>query len=148
MVSQDRILGPADEEESSARWPREFYYPPSLSLFAYRRRQMWHPPTDVYETDHHVVIKVEVAGMTVEDFDISLVERSLVIAGQRRDPAGKIIYQNMEINYGPFRTEVRLSWFPDQAAIEATYEQGFLFVKLPKPKGYRVVVQTHETDQD
>jgi HSP20 family molecular chaperone IbpA len=95
-------------------------------------RRIWRPPTDVYETDGHVVVKVEVAGMSVEDFSISFADRRLVIGGRRRDPVGKLIYQNMEIRYGEFRTEVRVGWALDEASIEAVYEGGFLYVYLPK----------------
>ena len=30
--------------------------------------QVWHPPTDVFETDESIVVKVEVAGMAEDDF--------------------------------------------------------------------------------
>ncbi|MHB9032414.1 MAG: Hsp20/alpha crystallin family protein [Anaerolineae bacterium] len=96
------------------------------------RIRRWRPPTDVYETGEHVVIKVEIAGMKTEDFSISFDDRRLVISGCRRDRTEKIIYQNMEIPYGEFRTEVKVSWPIVQTDIEALYEGGFLYVKLPK----------------
>jgi len=97
-----------------------------------RARRVWRPPTDVYETDSHIVIKVEIAGMDKDGFDISLEDRSLIIAGRRKDPVGKLVYQNMEIRYGEFRSGIKVDWPVDEAAIEATYENGFLFVMLPK----------------
>lgn len=114
---------PAEPSEESL-YEREWYVAP--------RRRVWRPPTDVYETDESIVVKVEVAGMHEDDFRVSFANRRLVIAGQRRDPVGKIIYQNMEIRYGEFRTEVRIGWALDQSGIEATYEAGFLYVRLPK----------------
>lgn len=100
--------------------------------FPARHPRIWRPPTDVYETDEHVVVKVEVAGMRREDFSISFADRRLVIAGRRQDPTGKLIYQNMEINYGEFRSEVIVGWALDQTAIQADYRDGFLYVLLPK----------------
>ena len=100
--------------------------------FSSRPRRRWRPPTDVYETDLHVIVKVEIAGMKADEFAISFTDHLLVISGQRRDPVGKISYQNMEIPYGEFRTEVRTGWALEQNEIEATYENGFLYVKLPK----------------
>jgi len=114
-------------------------------LYIVRLQQVWQPPTDVYETDEHVVIKVEIAGMVEEDFDISLVDRVLVIAGRRRDPVGKLGYQNMEIHYGEFRTAIRVNWALDESAIDATYEKGFLFVRLAKTKEHRVPVHVRPT---
>jgi HSP20 family protein len=110
--------------------------------FSNTPRHRWRPPTDVYETDQYVVVKVEIAGMKTDDFTISYADRVLVISGQRIDPVGKIIYQNMEIPYGEFRTEVRIGWPLEQNEIEATYENGFLFVKLPKySREHRVPVR-------
>ncbi|OGO04263.1 MAG: hypothetical protein A2Y73_00500 [Chloroflexi bacterium RBG_13_56_8] len=100
--------------------------------YSTQRRRFWRPPTDVYETDDHVVIKVEIAGMNEEDFDISYIDRRLIIGGHRKDPTGKLIYQNMEIHHGDFRTEVRIGWALNESDIEAVYEQGFLYVMLPK----------------
>ena len=103
-----------------------------VDWYSYKPRRRWRPPTDVYETDRHVVVKVEIAGMKADDFTISFADRLLVISGERHDPVGKISYQNMEIPYGEFRTEVRIGWPLEQNQIEATYENGFLYVRLPK----------------
>jgi len=111
-------------------------------LYVVRIHGVWRPPTDVYEIDQHVVVKVEIAGIDEEDLSISLVDRRLIVAGHRRDPADKLSYQNMEIRYGEFHTEVRIGWALDASAIEATYENGFLLVRLPRPKQHRVRVQT------
>jgi len=106
-----------------------------------RRSQIWSPPTDVYETDSSIVVKIEIAGLSPEDFTISLAHRVLTVRGVRRDPASKLAYQRLEINYGQFQTEVHLPWpINDSAEIEATYEQGFLTILLPKAQARRVPV--------
>jgi HSP20 family protein len=112
-----------------------------------RRHRVWRPPTDVYETDSHVVIRVEVAGVREDDFQVSLMERRLVISGWRRDPAAKLAYQRMEINYGEFRTVLDLSWSPLEDEIEAHYEDGFLSVFLPKSRETHVPVIVVEDDE-
>jgi HSP20 family protein len=104
----------------------------SFGLWAEARSRVWRPPTDVYETSTHVVVKVEIAGMKEGDFSICLSERVLSIAGHRRDPADKLVYQQMEINYGSFLTEVHLPGPLDEDNIEAVYREGFLTIKLPK----------------
>jgi HSP20 family protein len=106
-----------------------------------RQSQVWSPPTDVYETDASIVVKIEIAGLSPEDFSISLAHRVLAIRGVRQDPASKLVYQRMEINYGQFQTEVYLPWpVNERAEIEATYEQGFLTILLPKAPARRVPV--------
>ena len=49
------------------------------------RPRTWRPPTDVYETDDAVIVKLEVAGMNPDDFKISFDDRVLTISGSRQD---------------------------------------------------------------
>ena len=105
-----------------------------------RQHKVWRPPTDVYETDSHVIVKVEIAGMQQEDFSVSLKAQVLMISGVRRDPAEKLAYQQMEILYGQFETEVYIPWTVDEDAIKATYQDGFLCVLLSKAVPRRVPV--------
>jgi HSP20 family molecular chaperone IbpA len=107
---------------------------------AYQRTRCWEPASDVYEIETGLVIQVEIAGMSEEDFTITLGERSLVIEGTRRDPEQKRAYHQMEIRYGEFRTELHLPWTVDPDRVEATYEDGFLRVFLPRPSTHHVVV--------
>ena len=112
----------------------------------------WRPPTDVYETDDSVVVQVEIAGMEEGDFTISLSDRNLTITGVRHDPLSEsqaltLSYQQMEIRYGEFETEAYLPWAVVEEEIEATYEDGFLRVVLPKAKAQKLpVVETRETE--
>lgn len=109
-----------------------------------RQHKIWRPPTDVYETDDCIVVKVEIAGMEGEDFSISLDSNRLVIGGTRRDPSAKLGYQQMEILYGQFETDVYLARAIDEDRIEATYQNGFLSVFLPKAKPRQVPVTSVE----
>jgi HSP20 family protein len=111
-----------------------------------RQHQTWCPPTDVYETDECVIVKVEIAGMQEENFAISLDAKTLAISGVRHDPAAKLAFQQMEIPYGHFETHVHLPRAIDEERIEATYQNGFLNVRLPKSKPHQVpVVSTDES---
>ncbi len=125
---------------------------PSGRWLPLRRTRTWRPPTDVYETDDCVVVKVEIAGMKEGDFTISLSNRNLTITGVRPDPLAEaqgltLSYQQMEICYGDFETEVYLPWAIVEDEIEATYEGGFLRVVLPKARAQKVpVVETLGTE--
>jgi HSP20 family protein len=101
----------------------------------------WRPPTDVYETGDSAIVIVEIAGLSEGDYEISLTGRALVVSGERRDPAEKLAYQQMEIRYGKFRTEVHLPWALDGTNHEATYENGLLKVSLRKAQTRRVPVR-------
>jgi len=111
---------------------------------ATRQHKAWRPPTDVYETDDCVVVKVEIAGMEDEDLRISLDGKQLIISGMRHDPASKLGYQQMEILYGHFETDVHLARAIEEDEIEATYQNGFLVVRLPKVKPRTVPVVSLE----
>ena len=102
---------------------------------------IWRPPTDVYETDSAVVVVIEIAGLGPNDYEILLRGRALMVAGERRDPAEKLAYQRMEIRHGKFRTQVPLPWTLESSGQEATYENGFLKITLPKATARRVPVR-------
>ena len=104
--------------------------------------KVWRPPTDVYETSGAIVVRVEIAGMDEGDFDIELTRRELTVSGRRTDHTGrtKLAYQQMEVLYGDFRTEVYLPWAVNTSAVEATYEKGFLTIVLPRADVLRVPI--------
>ena len=102
---------------------------------------VWRPPTDVYETDDAVVVRIEIAGLREGDYQVSLVGRVLEVSGERRDPAEKLAYQQMEIRYGKFRTQVHLSWPLDPTGQAAIYQEGFLRIVLQKALPRRVPVR-------
>lgn len=103
------------------------------------RHRGWRPPTDVYETDAAAVVKVEIAGMDRKDINVSFANRILTVTGTRHDPAEKLTYQQMEIKYGLFRTDVFLPWPVKENEIEANYEDGLLVIVLPKTSEKRRV---------
>jgi HSP20 family protein len=113
---------------------------PGLGVSTARQQRNWRPSTDVYETEDALIVKVEIAGMAEQDFGVSLSNRTLSIMGVRRDPECKLSYQQLEIPYGHFCTEVFLPYAVDRNEIRATYENGFLTVLLPKVKPHRVEV--------
>jgi len=94
--------------------------------------QPWRPPTDVYETGDAVVVKLEVAGMSEDDFEITFADGTLLVRGFRHDPAEKLGYHQMEITYGEFMVEVQLSLPVTVDRIAASYQNGFLLINLPK----------------
>jgi len=94
----------------------------------------WRPPTDVFETDEAVVVRIEVAGMRDVDFNVTLSDQLLVVSGFRQDPTPKMAYHQMEVRYGEFRVEVYLHWAIGESGIQAVYDNGFLQVILPKTR--------------
>ena len=121
---------------------------PRERWIAIQSYQGWRPPTDVYETEDMAVVRVELAGAHQEAFQVSFADQVLSVTGHRDDPADKLAYQQMEISYGEFRTDVFIPWQVNEDEIEATYEDGILTVQLPKtPGSRRVAVRTSAEKQ-
>jgi len=93
----------------------------------------WKPRTDVYETDHELVVHMDIAGMRAEDFNVELNDGILKISGARTThQQGKRHYHAMEVQIGPFERRFRLPVVVDPASARATYEHGFLEIRLAK----------------
>lgn len=105
------------------------------------RSHGWSPPTDVYETAETYVVRVEVAGMREEDFEVSFEKDHLFIAGTRSDSMERRAYHQMEIQFGRFMTIVHVLVPVDVDAARAEYRDGFLVVTLPKSKPSQVKVE-------
>jgi HSP20 family molecular chaperone IbpA len=109
------------------------------------RRHVWMPPTDVYETGEVMVVKIEIAGMREQDFDLAYANGVLTVSGRRQDPSSKLTYHRLEISHGEFMTQVRIPWPVAEDQIQAKYDLGFLFIILPKQRNtMRIPVQMVE----
>jgi HSP20 family protein len=96
------------------------------------RSTTWSPPTDVYETEENYVIKMEVAGMRDDDFEVTFEGNTLLIRGQRSDRNEKRAYHQMEIRFGRFEIAVEVPVVIDIEKAIAEYKDGFLIIVLPK----------------
>jgi|ERR1019366_6777712 HSP20 family protein len=96
-------------------------------------KAQWVPNTDVYSTDHGLVIKVELAGMRSENLEITVEGQRLRISGNRPDGcrAPKASFLVMEISYGPFESLLELPSGYDLSQAKAAYVNGFLRIDVP-----------------
>jgi HSP20 family protein len=80
-----------------------------------------------------------VAGLQREDFQIALADGVLTIGGERKPRGdGKRHYHAMEVQVGPFERRLLLPVPVNPDTMHATYEGGFLEVrlqKIPSPQG-------------
>jgi len=106
--------------------------PDSVHLHLTMRSPAWRPPTDVYEIDDAVIVRVEIAGMHETDFSIILDGRYLSIRGVRQDVTERRAYHQMEIRFGEFNVDVEMPATIDVENVQATYQNGFLKIILPK----------------
>lgn len=102
---------------------------------------VWSPPTDLFESEEALVVRVEIAGMKEEDFEVALENNVLLIAGTRSDSPERRAYHQMEIRFGKFATSVALPVPVDAEIARAEYKDGFLTVTLPKAKPNQIKVE-------
>jgi HSP20 family protein len=105
------------------------------------RTGAWSPPTDVYETINEYVVRVEIAGMQEEEFEIFIENDLIFIRGNRSDIPERRAYQQMEIRFGKFETAVGIPGPIDVEAARADYKEGFLTVTLPKAQTLKIEVE-------
>ena len=104
------------------------------------RAHVWQPPTDVFETEDALVVRVEIAGMVETDFTIIIDERFLMIRGVRSEVAERRAYHQMEIRFGEFGADIELPFTVVVDEISAVYSNGFLRVVMPKARPLRIEV--------
>jgi HSP20 family protein len=99
-----------------------------------RHRGGFRPRVDVYYCGDRsrAVVKADLAGVRIDDVNLEIRGRTLLISGERRpsDTEGRI-YQQIEIEHGPFEREVQLGADVVAEQARATYEDGILRVELP-----------------
>jgi HSP20 family protein len=92
------------------------------------------PSVDVFYQDDpaRAVVKVDLAGILIEDVALEIRGRQLLIAGERRaEQAEGRLFQQIEIEHGPFRRAVELGADVVADEASASYEDGMLVVEVP-----------------
>ena len=108
------------------------------------RRTGFTPAVDVSYADDppRAIVTAALPGIRIEDLALEVQGRQLVIAGQRRpaESEGRV-YQQIEIEHGPFRRVISLGAEVDPELTRASYEEGLLLIELPlaTPKRARTV---------
>ncbi len=109
------------------------------------RRGAFTPTVDVYYVADppRAVVRAELAGVRAAEIELEIRGRELILAGHRRaaEPEEERVYQQLEIQHGPFRRVISLGADVDADAAKATFEDGVLTVELPirAPEGARQV---------
>jgi HSP20 family protein len=131
--------------DTRAGWyaPDEVQYlgPDGVRWRIVARPHVWRPPTDVYETEEAIFVRVEIAGARENEIAITIEGQLLSIRGVRTDISERRAYYQMEIPFGEFSTEIDLPSPVVKDQIEASYRDGFLKIVLPKVQPHQIRIK-------
>ena len=96
----------------------------------------WVPPMDLVEVEDHFVLKADLPGLGEGDVDIEVQDGALTISGERKaehEQHEKGWYR-IERSFGSFNRSLTLPDGVDPDRIEASFNDGVLVVRIPKPE--------------
>jgi HSP20 family protein len=92
------------------------------------------PPINVWTSEEGAIVRTEIAGVNPEDVDISLVNDTLTIKGERRPDSmeeGETCHRQ-ERGFGQFARTVKLPFSVEPDAVQADFRDGVLRIDLPR----------------
>jgi HSP20 family protein len=105
-----------------------------------------YPAMNVWTNEEGAIVTAELPGVAPEDIDISVVNETLTVTGERQpDEVEEATYHRRERGQGRFTRSCQLPFRVESGEVEATFERGVLHIHLPraeadKPKRIEVKV--------
>ena len=96
----------------------------------------WVPPVDLVEVEDHFVLTADLPGLRDEDVNIEVQDGTLVISGERKAEHERRErgFYRIERSFGSFNRSLTLPDGVDPDRIEASFSDGVLEVRIPKPE--------------
>jgi HSP20 family protein len=96
----------------------------------------WIPAMDLLETDDDFVLRADLPGMTESDVNIELEDNVLTVSGERKTEHEdrREGFHRLERAFGSFSRSLTLPKGIDPEAVNASFNQGVLEVRVPKPE--------------
>jgi HSP20 family protein len=95
---------------------------------------VWQPLADIYKIREGWLVKVDLAGIRLEDVEITAKQNCLTIQGIRRDilQEESANFVSLEISYNKFKKMIELPVELEKAQIKVDYKDGMLFIRIEK----------------
>lgn len=95
----------------------------------------WLPAMDLVETGEHFVLKADLPGIAENDVNIEVENNVLTVSGERKTEHEDTQqgYYRLERSTGAFARSLTLPEGIDPDAVTATFHNGVLEVRIPKP---------------
>lgn len=92
----------------------------------------WQPAADIYRTSGGWLVKVELAGIRPDEFEVRVAGQQVILRGRRRDwqfrEAGQC--QSLEIAYDEFERRFEFPIDLSAAQIDTEYSNGILVLRI------------------
>jgi len=112
----------------------------------------WSPSVDIYETENEIVLSAELPGVSEDDVEIKIEDRTLSLKGERKleKETKEENYHRIERSYGSFYRSFTLPNNVDMEKIKAEHDNGILKISMPKkpelkPRKIKVLKATKKT---
>ena len=92
----------------------------------------WQPSADIYQIEDEWILRLELAGVSPDDIEVTMEGSSLTVAGVRRDsliPLGCNVY-SMEIPFSRFRRSISFPFDLHSSHIRTEYNYGMLLIRI------------------
>jgi HSP20 family protein len=101
-----------------------------------RVNQNWIPPLDVWETESDVVYSFDMPGIPEGTISIEVSDGTLTVSAERQkvEEISEERYYRFERRFGTFSRAVGLPQGVDESKISASYRDGVLEIRVPKPE--------------
>jgi HSP20 family protein len=101
-----------------------------------RANQSWVPSLDVWETDDQLVYAFDLPGLDEDRISIEVHDDTLTVSGERQRQTSEDSdrFYRFERRYGSFSRAAGLPQGVDESKIDASYTNGVLEVRVPKPE--------------
>ncbi len=99
----------------------------------------WTPVCDAFETDAGLVLHLELPGLRQDQIELRIDGDELVVDGKREMERGSSgeQFHRVERSYGKFSRRFALPSTVERSAVQASFHDGVLQVKLPTRAGQR-----------
>lgn len=93
-----------------------------------------YPALNYWSNDNEALLEIEMPGVNADDFELSVQDDVVTIAGERKDPHADetVTAHRHERAFGKFSRTLQLPFEVEADKVAARYENGVLRVTLPR----------------
>ncbi|MGH3035747.1 MAG: Hsp20/alpha crystallin family protein [Gaiellaceae bacterium] len=115
-----------------SRWTSQL----SGAAFGNGSSSTWLPAVDVWEAEDELVLSFDLPGIQEDEISVELDDNVLTVSGERERTSehSSDRFHRFERRFGTFSRSVTLPHGVQEHAIKATYGNGVLEIRVPKPE--------------